>query len=57
MSAMVKARGERTANGGASIGTRSRRKRGPAPDPNQAFVQAFADALRDILREERRRVA
>jgi hypothetical protein len=33
---------------------RSRRKRAFHPDSNAAFVQAFADALRDILRDERR---
>ena len=56
MSAMVKGRGERLASGSAYVGTRSRRKRA-ANDTNHAFVQAFADELRDILREERRRVA
>jgi hypothetical protein len=35
----------------------SRRKRGTHNDGNRMFVQAFADALRDILEYERRRVA
>jgi hypothetical protein len=35
----------------------SRRKRGGPSDSNPAFVLAFADALRDILREEQRRFA
>jgi hypothetical protein len=56
MSAMTKGRGERAPNS-QGIETRSRRKRAVAPERNLAFVQAFADALRDILREERRRVA
>jgi hypothetical protein len=56
MSAMVKGRGERSPSG-QGIDTRPRRKRAVAPERNLAFVQAFADALRDILREERRRVA
>jgi hypothetical protein len=55
MSAMVKGRGER-APSSQGLEPRSRRKRAAAPEPNLAFVQAFADALRDILREERRRV-
>jgi hypothetical protein len=55
MCAMIKGRDERTPNAHES---RSRRKRTPAaPERNLAFVLAFADALRDILREERRRVA
>ena len=56
MSAMIKARGEQAPNG-HGIETRSRRKRAVAAERNLSFVQAFADALRDILREERRRVA
>jgi hypothetical protein len=36
---------------------RSRRKRGQRVDSNNAFVLAFADALRDILQDERRRAA
>jgi hypothetical protein len=54
---MVKGRGERMPQGRGAIETRPRRKRGVALERNDAFVQAFADALRDILREERRRVA
>jgi hypothetical protein len=56
MSAMVKGRGERVPNT-HGIETRPRRKRTVTREGNLAFVQAFADALRDILREERRRVA
>jgi hypothetical protein len=55
MCAMIKGRGERAS--GQGIDTRSRRKRPTTHERNLAFVQAFADALRDILREERRRVA
>jgi hypothetical protein len=36
---------------------RSRRKRTDVADPNQAFVDAFVDALRDILRHERSRAS
>ena len=36
---------------------RYRRKRGRASDSSHAFARAFADALRDILHEERRRAA
>ena len=36
------------------IDGRSRRKRNDVADPNQAFANAFVDALRDILRHERR---
>jgi hypothetical protein len=35
---------------------RSRRKRGAAVDSNLEYLRAFADALHDILREERVRV-
>ncbi len=57
MSPMTKGRGERTPNG-RGIRTQARQKRGViALERNEAFVQAFADALRDILREERRQVA
>jgi hypothetical protein len=35
---------------------RARRKRGAANDSNLEFLRAFADALHDILREERARV-
>jgi hypothetical protein len=37
---------------------RTRRKRGVAAvDPNEAFLRAFADALRDILHAEFRSIA
>jgi hypothetical protein len=36
---------------------RSRRKRERASEPTHAFARAFADALRDILYDERRRAA
>ncbi len=39
------------------VETRSRRKRTDVADPNQAFANAFVDALRDILRHERRRAS
>ena len=39
------------------IDGRSRRKRNDVADPNQAFANAFVDALRDILRHERRRAS
>jgi hypothetical protein len=52
---MLRRRGERKANG-QGIETRTR-KRGEVSDSNQAFLDAFADALRDILREERRPAA
>jgi len=35
----------------------SRRKRRQAPEPNGCFLLALADALRDILADERRRAA
>jgi hypothetical protein len=57
MSPMVKGRGERAPYGRVVVETRPRRKRSVALERNDAFVQAFADALRDILREERQRVA
>ncbi len=56
MQPMMKERGER-APSGRSVETRSRRRRPGPSDRNQAFLLAFADALRDILREERRRFA
>jgi hypothetical protein len=56
MNGMSKGRGAQgaEAQGGEQ---RSRRKRGHASDSNHAFVRAFADALRDILRHERHRAA
>jgi hypothetical protein len=56
MSPMVKARGERAPSSRA-VDTRPRRKRAVTLERNHTFILAFADALRDILREERRRVA
>lgn len=56
MSAMAKDRGEQWP--GLPISQlQSRRKRSVPPEANQTFVRAFADALRDILRHERRRAA
>ena len=52
----MRGRGEQSVMG-QSIHTRSRRKRAGAANSKQAFVHAFVDALRDILREERRRAA
>jgi hypothetical protein len=40
-----------------AIDGRARRKRNDIADPNQAFANAFVDALRDILRHERRRAS
>ena len=34
-----------------------RRKRGGRPETNSSFVQAFADALKDILSDEQHRAA
>lgn len=56
MHPMMKERGER-APAARAIETRPRRKRATAFERNQPFLQAFADALRDILREERRSLA
>jgi hypothetical protein len=56
MCAMVKARGVRAPSSRA-VDTRPRRKRAGTLERNDTFILAFADALRDILREERRRVA
>jgi len=56
MSAMAKARGEQYP--ASESGLRSRRRRDVAPaDPNEAFLRAFADALRDILQAEMRLTA
>ena len=52
MSAMAKAREQYPAS---ESGLRTRRRReSAAADPNEAFVRAFADALRDILQAETR---
>jgi hypothetical protein len=60
MSPMTKRRGQPHERHDTSEGVelRSRRRRAVAPhaDSND-FVQAFADALRDILRDERHRAA
>jgi hypothetical protein len=53
----MKSRGERSQRGQRTSWLRSRRKRSVEPDSNNAFLQAFADALRDILEAERRGVA
>lgn len=51
MRAMAKARGDQ--HPASETGIRTRRRRDPVTvDPNEAFVRAFADALRDILQAE-----
>jgi hypothetical protein len=51
MSAMNKVRGEQHPT--SETGLRAARRRGAvAADPNEAFIRAFADALRDILTAE-----
>jgi hypothetical protein len=51
MSPMSKGRGEQQP--ASETGLRAARRRGAtAPDPNEAFLRAFADALRDILHAE-----
>jgi hypothetical protein len=50
MSAMTKARGEQYPASEPAL--RTRRKRSISSDPNEAFLRAFADALRDILHTE-----
>ena len=55
MGHMAKASGARLA-GMHGFEQRFRRKRGNG-DSDQAFLRAFADALRDILHHERRRAA
>jgi hypothetical protein len=56
MANMVKGRGAQPSDS-QGAGQRGRRKRGNITDSNHAFVRAFADALRDILHDERRRAA
>jgi len=56
MSAMPKGRGNE-ARRAKQQDTVSRRKRRILPDPNEAFLRAFADALNDILAEEMRLIA
>jgi hypothetical protein len=56
MTAMVKGRGDESSK--ANRGEAQLRPRHVfISETNDAFLQAFADALRDILREERRPVA
>ncbi len=51
MSPMAKGRGEQ--HPASESGLRTHRRRGAvAADPNEAFLRAFADALRDILHAE-----
>ena len=51
MSPMAKGRGEQ--HPASETGLRTHRRRGGVPaDPNEAFLRAFADALRDILHAE-----
>jgi stalled ribosome alternative rescue factor ArfA len=56
MSTMFRERSEQSSNG-RGVETRAHAKRSGPADSNQAFLHAFADALRDILREERRAAA
>jgi len=56
MRTMAKGAGDRSPKLSGGPPLRSRRRRGSS-DSNGHFVRAFADALRDILREERRRAA
>ena len=56
MANMAKASDERASNVRAAE-QGSRPRRGHRVDSNNAFVRAFADALRDILQDERRRAA
>ena len=53
---MAKARGEQYPASESGIRTR-RRRDATSADPNEAFVRAFADALRDILHAEMRLTA
>lgn len=55
MSTMAKRGEQRTSD--RAVELRPRRKRAAIADTNAAFVLAFADALRDILRDERRHAA
>jgi len=55
MPTMTKGREQQRTGGRDEL--RSRRKRASISESNAAFVQAFADALRDILRDERRHAA
>jgi hypothetical protein len=53
MRGMTKARGDQYPASETGMRTRRRRDAG-SPDPNEAFVKAFVDALRDILQTETR---
>lgn len=54
MSPMLKGRGDQAQRARQQEAGFSRRKRRVVSDPNEAFLRAFADALRDILEEELR---
>ena len=56
MATMAKVSDARTSGTQAAV-SRSRRKRGQQVQSSDAFMRAFADALRDILHDERRRRA
>jgi len=56
MRPMAKETGDRSPKLSTEQSLRSRRRRG-VTNTHGHFVRAFADALRDILREERRRAA
>jgi hypothetical protein len=56
MANMMKGRGAQPSNIQV-VGQRGRRRRSHSNDSNDEFVRAFADALRDILHDERRRAA
>jgi hypothetical protein len=53
MSAMPKGRGEQPQRARQQEAGSSRKRR-VLSDPNDAFLRAFADALKDILQEELR---
>jgi hypothetical protein len=53
MRAMAKSRGDQFPASETGIRTRRRREMSSA-DPNEAFVRAFVDALKDILSAEMR---
>jgi hypothetical protein len=55
---MMKTMGrKKTSHSNGTSPPSSRRRRAPLLEGNQAFVRAMADALRDILEDERRHVA
>ena len=51
MLSMAKGRGEQVPPSETALRTQ-RRRDAPGADPNEAFLRAFADALRDILHAE-----